>query len=41
VHDAFDFTETLRVEVEGDFDVFVVLPGALEGEPCGGELNEA
>src|SRR6266478_4325175 len=40
VHDAFDFTETLRVEVEGDFDVFVVLPGDLEGEACGCELNE-
>jgi hypothetical protein len=35
VHDAFDFTETLRVEVEGDFDVFVVFPGDLEGEACG------
>ena len=40
VHDAFDFTETLRVEVEGDLDVFVVLPGDLEGEACGCELNE-
>ena len=40
VHDAFDFTETLRVEVEGDFDVFVVLPDDLEGEACGCELNE-
>ena len=40
VHDAFDFTETLRVEVEGDFDIFVVLPGDLEGEACGCELNE-
>jgi hypothetical protein len=40
VHDGFDFTETLRVEVEGDFDVFVVLPGDLEGEACGCELNE-
>jgi hypothetical protein len=40
VHDAFDFTEKLRVEVEGDFDVFVVLPGDLEGEACGCELNE-
>ena len=40
VHDAFDFTETLRVEVEGDFDVFVVFPGDLEGEACGCELNE-
>jgi hypothetical protein len=27
-HDAFDFTETPRVGVEGDFDVFVVLPSA-------------
>jgi hypothetical protein len=40
VHDAFDFTEKLRVEVEGDFDVFVVLPGDLEGEARGCELNE-
>jgi hypothetical protein len=40
VHYAFDFTETLRVEVEGDFDVFVVLPDDLEGEACGCELNE-
>jgi hypothetical protein len=40
VHDPFDFTETLRVEVEGDFDVFVVFPGDLEGEACGCELNE-
>ena len=40
VHDAFDFTEMLRVEVEGDFDVFVVLPGDLEGEARGCELNE-
>ena len=40
VHHAFDFTETLRVEVEGDFDVFVVFPGDLEGEACGCELNE-
>lgn len=40
VHDAFDFTETLRVEVEGDFDVFVVFPGDLEGEARGCELNE-
>jgi len=33
VHYALDFTETLRVEVvEGDFDVFVVLPDDLEGE---------
>jgi hypothetical protein len=40
VHDAFDFTETLRVEVEGDFDVLVVLSGDLEGEACGCELNE-
>ena len=39
-HDAFDFTETLRVEVEGDFDVFVVLPDDFEGEACGCELNE-
>src|SRR5262249_30926795 len=34
------FTETLRVEVEGDFDVFVILPDDLEGEACGCELNE-
>jgi hypothetical protein len=40
VHDAFDFNETLRVEVEGDLDEFVVLPGDLEGETCGCELNE-
>src|SRR6266700_4354455 len=40
VQDAFHFTETLRVEVEGDFDVFVVLPGDLEGEPCRCEVNE-
>jgi hypothetical protein len=40
VHDAFDFTETLRAEGEGDLDVFVVLPGDLEGEACGCELNE-
>lgn len=40
VHDAFDFTETLRVEVEGDFDVFVILPDDLEREACGCEVNE-
>jgi hypothetical protein len=40
VHDAFDFTETVRAEVEGHLDVFVVLPGELEGEACGCELNE-
>lgn len=40
MHDAFDFTETLRVEVEGDFDVFVVRPGDLKDEACGCELNE-
>jgi hypothetical protein len=41
VYDAFDFTETPRVEVvEDDFDVFVVLPYDLEGETCGCELNE-
>jgi hypothetical protein len=41
VHYALDFTEMLRVEVvEGDFDVFVVLPDDLEGETCGCELNE-
>src|SRR5215471_8470917 len=40
VHDAFDFAETLRAEVEGDLDVFVVLPGDLEDEACGCELNE-
>jgi len=40
VDDMFDFTETLRVEVEGDLDVFVVLPGDFEGEACGCELNE-
>ena len=40
MHGAFDFTETLRVEVKGDFDVLVVLPGDLEGEACGRELNE-
>src|SRR5712691_11113684 len=40
VYDAFDFTETLGVEVVGHLDVFVVLPGDLEGEACGCELNE-
>lgn len=40
VHDAFDFTETLGVEVVGHLDILVVLPGDLEGEACGCELNE-
>jgi hypothetical protein len=41
VHYAFDFTETLRVEVfEGYVDVFVVLPDDLESETCGCELNK-
>src|SRR6266498_497141 len=40
VYDTFDFTETLGIEVVGHLDVFVVLPGDLEGEACGCELNE-
>jgi hypothetical protein len=39
VHDALHFTEPLRVEVEAHLDVFVVCPGDLEGEACGGEFN--
>ena len=40
VHDALHFTEPLSVQVVGHLDVFVVLPGDLEGEACGCELNE-
>jgi hypothetical protein len=41
VHDMLHITETLRVEVVGDLDVFVVRPGDLEGEARGCELNKS
>jgi len=40
VHDALNFTEALRVQVIGHFNVFVGWPGDLKGETCGCELNE-
>jgi hypothetical protein len=41
VHDALHFTEPLRVQLIGHFDVFVDPPGDLKGEACGCELNES
>ena len=40
VHDALHFAEPRRVQVEGNFDVLVVRPVDLEGEPGRRELNE-
>src|ERR1700730_5518181 len=40
VHDALHFSELLRVQVVGHFDVFVVRPGDLEGNACRCELDE-
>jgi len=39
-HDTLHFTESLRVQFVGHFNVFVFWPGDLEGEACGRELNE-
>jgi hypothetical protein len=37
--DTLHFIELLRIQVVGDFDVFVVGSGDLEFEACGGELD--
>ena len=40
VDDALHFTEALRVQVIGHFNVFVDRSGDLKGETRGRELNE-
>ena len=40
VHDALHFTEPFRIQVVRHLDVFVLLPGDLEGEACGSDLDK-